>query len=70
MFIAVIRCSASRSLASVTPSNLILTHNPPSYPAVILGHRDPAALDHQDPAFNMVQQFTDNVDFTEGQIKS
>lgn len=48
----------------------ILSGTPSGYPVVVLSHGDPAALNQQDSPFHVPQQFTDNVDFGVGQLKS
>lgn len=54
--------SGSRCLASVTPSILYPFGTPPSYAVVALCQRDPIAFDQQDQPFQVLQQFTDEVD--------
>jgi len=48
----------------------ILGGTPSCYPVVVLSHGDPAVLNQQDSPFHVPQQFTDNVDFGVGQLKS
>jgi hypothetical protein len=47
---------------SITLSILDSHGTPVRYPVVVLCHRDPAALDLQDPSFHMLQLIIDGVD--------
>jgi hypothetical protein len=68
-FIAMSHWSGSRPLASDTPSILDPHRTPLRYPAVVLCHRDPAALDLQDWPFHEGQQLTGDVDLGWGNPK-